>query len=241
MAIFIEQPTPFMDEFWDKLVKLDYDKASIHLLIHNAVGYHGKQAAEFVKYWKNPNEISTYHSIEYISETDEVDEVEARNRAVERCTELKCDSLFVVDSTVHLDNPAALSLLLEQNRAVVAPVLIRPYTPWSNFWGALSSGGFYARSLDYMEIVRNERRGLWNVPYLSACYLVAGDVIMNAKTRPDYASEELDPDMAFAESLRDRGVFMYVSNRVNFGHLVNAENFPTNHLNNELWEMERNK
>jgi len=241
MAVFIEQPTPFMDEFWDKLVKLDYDKASIHLLIHNAVGYHGKQAAEFVQYWKNPNEVSTYHSIEYISEADEMDEVEARNRAVERCAELKCDSLFVVDSTVHLDNPAALSLLLEQNRAVVAPVLIRPYTPWSNFWGALSSGGFYARSLDYMEIVRNERRGLWNVPYLSACYLVAGDIIMNTKTRPDYASEELDPDMAFAESLRDRGVFMYVSNRVNFGHLVNAENFPTNHLNNELWEMERNK
>ena len=47
----------------------------------------------------------------------------------------RCDYLFVVDSDVQLDNSFALKLLIEQNRAVVAPLLIRPYTAWSNFWG----------------------------------------------------------------------------------------------------------
>ena len=47
----------------------------------------------------------------------------------------RCDYLFVVDSDVQLDNTFALKLLIEQNRAVVAPLLIRPYTAWSNFWG----------------------------------------------------------------------------------------------------------
>ena len=41
----------------------------------------------------------------------------------------------MVDSDVQLDNTFALKLLIEQNRAVVAPLLIRPYTAWSNFWG----------------------------------------------------------------------------------------------------------
>ena len=43
-------------------------------------------------------------------------------------------------------------------RSVVAPLLLRPYKAWSNFWGALTSDGFYARSMDYMEIIHNERR-----------------------------------------------------------------------------------
>ena len=37
---------------------------------------------------------------------------------------------------------------------------------------SLSSDGFYSRSLDYMEIVNSNRRGLWNVPYTSSCYLI---------------------------------------------------------------------
>jgi len=28
---------------------------------------------------------------------------------------------------------------------------------WSNFWGALSTTGFYARSEDYMEIINREK------------------------------------------------------------------------------------
>ena len=32
-----------------------------------------------------------------------------------------------------------------------------------------------------------------------------------------------------------------VTNRANFGHLVDADNFNTEHLNNELWEISRNR
>lgn len=40
----------------------------------------------------------------------------------------------------------------------VAPVMTRYKSSWSNFWGALSEKGFYARSHDYMKIVLNEIR-----------------------------------------------------------------------------------
>ena len=89
----------------------------------------------------------------------------------------RCDYLFVVDSEVQLDNAHSLKLFIEQNRPVLAPMLIRPYSAWSNYWGLLSSDGYYARSFDYMDIVRNDRRGLWNAPYISSCYLVAGSLI----------------------------------------------------------------
>ncbi len=39
----------------------------------------------------------------------------------------KCDYYFNLDATAHIDNPFTLKLLIEQNRPVVAPVMIRPY------------------------------------------------------------------------------------------------------------------
>ncbi len=37
MAIFLEQPTPFIEEFLDNIVNLTYPKAQIDLFIHYAV------------------------------------------------------------------------------------------------------------------------------------------------------------------------------------------------------------
>ena len=103
--------------------------------------------------------------------------------------------------------------------------------------------GYYARSMDYMDIVNNNRRGLWNVPFISSIYLIKGEFMHNSppETRPNLLHESLDADMALCRNLRDAGVFFYVSNRANWGHLVNADNFKTDHLHNELWEIETNR
>jgi len=46
-------------------------------------------------------------------------------------------------------------------------------------------------------------RGVWNVPYINACYLVQGSILANEDTRPTYTSSRgIDPDMAFCEALR---------------------------------------
>ena len=76
---------------------------------------------------------------------------------ITKCQTIKCDFYLSVDSDAHIDNPKSLKILIEQNRLVVAPFMIRPYKAWSNFWGALSADGFYARSPDYMEIVQGNR------------------------------------------------------------------------------------
>lgn len=52
---------------------------------------------------------------------------------------------------------------------------------------------------------------------------------------------ELDSDMAFTQSLRDHGIFMFVSNLIDFGHLINPENFTTNHVNPDLFELYNNQ
>lgn len=79
------------------------------------------------------------------------------------CTNKNCDIYFSIDSIAHLDNPSTLKLLIEQNRQVIAPMLTRPGKAWSNFWGALTKDGYYARSNDYMDIVHNEKRYFFHI------------------------------------------------------------------------------
>lgn len=66
--------------------------------------------------------------------------------------------LFVVDAEAHIDNPTTLVRLIELNRNIIAPVITRHESKWSNFWGALSEKGYYARQHDYVKIVENKIR-----------------------------------------------------------------------------------
>ena len=99
--------------------------------------------------------------------------------------------------------------------------------------------------MDYMDIVNRKRVGLWNVPFVRSAYLIKGSLI-NYPPSPnqvsDFTSDSgLEPDMSFCANLRDAGVFMHTLNRWEFGHLVHADAFKTDHLHNELWEMVTNR
>lgn len=238
LAIFIEKPIPFIEEFFDKIDFLDYPKDKMSLFIHYTNKYHEDDVEGFLK----KDRPDKYLSVKLVKPEDNVKEWHARNKGLDECRAIKCDYYFSVDGDAHIDNPHTLKLLIEQNRNVVAPFLIRPYKAWSNFWGALTSEGFYARSMDYMEIVQSNRRGLWNVPYISSAYLIKGSLVQAEEgVRPSFIHRLLDADMGFCANLRDAGIFFYVSNRVDWGHLVNADEFSIEHINNELWELANNR
>ncbi|CAG0886727.1 unnamed protein product [Darwinula stevensoni] len=250
IAIFIEQATPFFEEFLNRIEGLVYPKSKIHLFIHNAAEFHEKDVKEFVDQERDP----AYASVKLIHALDNIKEWHAHNLAMEHAVKKDCEWVLSIESTAHLDNPYALRLLIEQNRTVLAPLMIRPYRAWSNFWGALTSDGFYARSFDYMDIIQGEKRGVWNVPYISSAYIIHRSIIKDKDRKPSYIKNLLDPDMAFCENLREKvrpifpippslvkGISMFVTNRLDWGHLVDPENFETTHLHNELFEIINNR
>lgn len=233
MGIFVNINTPFIEEFFDKISKLDYPKDKIHLYIYNKMPFHNSTVQDWIS--KNPG----YLSIKKIGPDETVNEALARNLAIERCKLKGCKYLFSVDSVAHLDDPKTLQWLIQEKKGVVAPLLVRPFKAWSNFWGSLSPDGYYARSFDYMDIVNNDRRGLWNVPYITHCYLVNATILPSLSGVYDDA--KLDPDMAFCKKLRDKGIFMYVENRFDAGHLVNAEDFDITMTNPDMYEIFTNQ
>ncbi|CAG9823589.1 unnamed protein product [Phaedon cochleariae] len=233
VSVFIEQNTPFLEEALEKLHDLDYPKEKIHFFIHSAVKYHASLVTRFAEKYDRE-----YPSFKLITPDDGTSEWKARDLSLDHCLAKKCDFYFSVDSVAHIDNPHTLRLLIEQNRTVVAPMLVRPGKAWSNFWGSLTKDGFYARSNDYMDIVHNEKRGLWNVPFINNAYLVNATLLRKYdRTQLGFDKPNVDADMTFCTRLRDLDVFMFVSNRIDFGHLINADNFDTTRTEPEMYQI----
>uniref|UniRef100_A0AAZ3PL43 PLOD1-3-like GT domain-containing protein n=1 Tax=Oncorhynchus tshawytscha TaxID=74940 RepID=A0AAZ3PL43_ONCTS len=166
---------------------------------------------------------------------------QARTMAVEACKkDSQCDYYFSIDADVVIVNPDVLRILIEENKSVIAPMLSRHGKLWSNFWGALSPEGFYSRSEDYIDIVQGKRAGLWNVPYITQVYMIKGfwAVLRGRLSQVSlYSQEGMDPDMVFCRAVRDQGVFMFVSNRDEFGRLVSSSNYNTSRLHPDMWQI----
>ncbi|XP_068094846.1 procollagen-lysine,2-oxoglutarate 5-dioxygenase 1 isoform X2 [Hyperolius riggenbachi] len=237
IGIFMEQPTPFTSEFFKRLSNLQYPKKRIQLYIVNHEPHHQRQVDSFLQ-----EHGTLYTLVKYVGPEEISTIADTRNAGMDLCRQnVECEYYFSVDIQVVLRNASILRTLIEQNKPVLAPMVSHLQDLWSNFWGAISKEGFYARSEDYIDIVQRQRIGIWNVPYISNVYLVKGKILRGRLGQYDmFRSGSLDPDMAMCDNIRKQGVFMFLTNRQAFGHLLSLENYQTTHLHNDLWQIFEN-
>ncbi|CAN0422230.1 unnamed protein product [Lampetra fluviatilis] len=237
IGAFIHQPTPFLPEFLGRIAKLDYPMDKVSLFIHNKEVLHERQIEKFFRKYG-----AVFAKLQVVGPEENLSPGEARNMAMDLCRQDKaCDFYMSIDSDVVLTNQQTLKILIQQNRGVIAPMVSRHGKLWSNFWGALSLDGFYARSEDYIDIVEGKRVGVWNVPYMSSVYMVNGSLLRaELKMKNIFMLNKQDSDMTFCVNVRALGVFMYITNVVEFGRLITMENYDTSHLHNDLRQIFQN-
>uniref|UniRef100_A0A6I8QMR6 procollagen-lysine 5-dioxygenase n=1 Tax=Xenopus tropicalis TaxID=8364 RepID=A0A6I8QMR6_XENTR len=237
LGVFIEQPTPFLPQFLERLVQLDYPRNRLSLYIHNSEVFHEKHIQAF---WENNKD--SFTSIKIVGPEEALSQGEARDMGMDLCRQDEtCDYYFSVDADVVLTNPDTLYILIQENKKVIAPMVSRSGKLWSNFWGALSPEGYYARSEDYVDIVQGKRAGVWNVPYIAHVYLIKGETLRNELSNKNiFTLPQMDSDMAFCKSIRDKSVFLHLSNRDEFGRLISTSKYNTSRLHNDLWQIFEN-
>ncbi|CAH8460793.1 unnamed protein product [Dicrocoelium dendriticum] len=233
MSLFIEQATPFLDVFFERIAALSYPKDRIHLTGHVA------KKAEIQRpltHTFNATYGHQYRTSVWFDPEDITDDGAAYDRAFSYCLAVEdCQFLFVVDSTVQLTATDTLEHLVRMNRSMIAPMLSRREKLWSNFWGALSQNGYYERSNDYIDIVEGKQRGIWHVPFIRDVYLVSRWAMrLLAETKLEGSTEM---DMEIAQRAREKNIFMTVDNQKPFGYLIFADKYTTNHVNNDLWQI----
>ncbi|KAJ6652379.1 hypothetical protein lerEdw1_011609 [Lerista edwardsae] len=212
LAVFIEQPTPFLPQFLKRLLTLDYPYSQL-----NPVGVDDLPQTEFAGLNKLGSRMDLCRQ------------------------DPTCDYYFSLDADVVVTNPEILLILIQENKKVIAPMVSRHGKLWSNFWGALSPDEYYARSEDYVELVQGKRIGVWNVPYISQAYLLRGETLrQELPQRGIFTLEDTDPDMAFCKSVREKGIFLHISNRDDFGRLLSKARYNTSRLHPDLWQILEN-
>ncbi|XP_037093698.1 multifunctional procollagen lysine hydroxylase and glycosyltransferase LH3-like [Pollicipes pollicipes] len=202
LALFIDQPTPFLEEFFGAIRELIYPKAKIDLFLYSGAKYHHgavEQLAEKVH--------GAYGSVTVVGREQGVSSRAARSQAMD----------------------------------VVTPMLAQIYTTRGNFMTELGVDMSAAPPAEYKAIVTSKRKGLWNVPFVSECYLVKRSVFSDDATRPDFEDGSENVHNTFSKTIVDSGKFLLVSNRANFGHLVDPRGFNTSRLHNEMWQVTTNR
>uniref|UniRef100_A0A673V156 procollagen-lysine 5-dioxygenase n=1 Tax=Suricata suricatta TaxID=37032 RepID=A0A673V156_SURSU len=234
LAVFVEQPTPFLPRFLQRLLLLDYPPDRVTLFLHNNEVYHEPHIADS---W--PQLQDHFSAVKLVGPEEALTPGEARDMAMDSCRQdSECDFYFSLDADAIITNQQTLRLLIEENRKVIAPMLSRHGKLWSNFWGALSPDEYYARSEDYVELVQRKRVGVWNVPYISQAYVIRGETLRTElPQREVFSGSDTDPDMAFCKSLRDKGIFLHLSNQQEFGRLLATSRYDTDHLHPDLWQI----
>ncbi|XP_069753489.1 procollagen-lysine,2-oxoglutarate 5-dioxygenase 2 isoform X2 [Narcine bancroftii] len=233
VGVFIERPTPFLPEFLERLLTINYPREKLKFFVHNKEVYHEKHIHKFWE--KHKGELK----VKYVGPEEILSEGDARNMGMDYCRQDPgCDYYFNLDSDVALTNSDTLKLLIQQNRRIIAPMVSQYKKLWSNFWGTLSPEGFYARSEDYIDIVEENRIGVWNVPYIAHVYLIKGEVLRTDLKEKNYFNlDRMDSDMSLCRNIREEGIFMYVSNQHKFGRLLPTEGYNTSHLHGDLWQI----
>lgn len=238
LAIFITQATPFLEEFFQRISTLDYPGEKMDVYISNQV----EDADPFVHQFLLRHR-SKYNSVVTHGPFEELEDYEARYMAAMKVVADDIDYQLSVDAHVQILTPLLLRQLLSKNKQFVAPLVKKHNKLWSNFWGALNTDGYYARSDDYIPIANYEKMGVWNMPFVNSVYLVKKSVYETLQKKINnnfFFEENLDTDMTFCKNLRNEGIFMFVVNEYTYGRLVSTDGTRQDQVHADMWQISHN-
>ncbi|XP_023687650.1 procollagen galactosyltransferase 2 [Paramormyrops kingsleyae] len=132
------------------------------------------------------------------------------------------DYILYSDTDNVLTNPDTLSLMIKENKSVIAPML-DSQTAYSNYWCGITPQGYYRRTAEYFPTRHRHRTGCYPVPMVHSTMLLdlRKEGMKKLAFHPphrDY-SWPFDDIIVFAFSCRAAEVQMYVCNKERYGYI----------------------
>jgi hypothetical protein len=102
-------------------------------------------------------------------------------------------------------------------------MIVSEGTDWVNFFFSTDADG-YRIDRDEQEKIRNyERQGMWSVGYTAGIWLINNSIIENIQ---GLYSKDIrkwnveDYDIAFSYNVREKGYYLYLTNKSYFGGVI---------------------
>ncbi|XP_069121239.1 procollagen galactosyltransferase 1-like isoform X1 [Argopecten irradians] len=238
IAILVRNKEHVLPWFLEYLERLDYPKDRIALWIRS--DHNTDDSIPMLKQWlavvKNQ-----YHSVdvqyEYSKEYEDergpcdwsderfTNVIKLRQAALDTARQIWADYVFMLDADVVLENSQTLTLLMNEQRTIVAPMLNASIgDTYSNFWGGMTDSGYYERSDDYFDMVHREIIGCLQVPMVHSALLINLRHLQTGQIAyypaPENYDGPYDDIIIFAYSVKAAGLYMYVLNTEYFGKVL---------------------
>ncbi|XP_061071565.1 procollagen galactosyltransferase 2 [Conger conger] len=131
------------------------------------------------------------------------------------------DYILYADTDNILTNPKTLSLMVAENRSVIAPMM-DSQTAYSNYWCGITPQGYYRRTAEYFPTKHRHRLGCYPVPMVHSTMLLdlrkqGTKKLAFHPPHKDY-SWPFDDIIVFAFSCRVSEVQMYLCNKERYGY-----------------------
>ena len=128
----------------------------------------------------------------------------------------KFDYLWMISDNFQFTSNEVLYNLIYFNKDIIGPLLIYKNKRifYSNYYRMISHEGLPEKSWDYYDILKMEKKGCWNVPYIAGNVLIKQNKIHEIQNFFSDLHENNfnDSDLNFCFNCRKNGIFMYVLN-----------------------------
>ncbi|KAK6627018.1 hypothetical protein RUM44_009495 [Polyplax serrata] len=238
VALFARNKEITLPYFLWLFEKQDYPKDRISLWIksdHNIDG-----TVEILETWLSTTE-HLYHSVDVSLNREEIGfpnekgpvhwtndrfqhMIQLREEALIMARKKWADFILFLDCDAFLTNNQTLKYLVTQNMTVTAPML-KSVGFYSNFWCGMTDKYYYLRTDDYQPILKNERKGCFNVPMIHSAVMINlrkedSDYLTYNSSNVENYNGPVDDIITFALSANQSGVGLHICNEEQFGYVM---------------------
>jgi hypothetical protein len=133
------------------------------------------------------------------------------------------DYTLVMDCNYIFRNRKSLQRLLGEDKKIISPMIVSEGTEWVNFFFSVDSDGYRIDKEEQGRITNYNLQGIWSVGFTAGMWLIDNSIIGNIQGL--YSKDidkwgEEDYDIAFSYNVREKGYYLYLTNKSYFGGVI---------------------
>jgi len=214
--IIMDKDVNDINQVFDQIRYLDYPKENIFINVIYGDKEHEYKIKKFVSEFQGK-----YIGIDMMYE-DGGQHVR-RDLALKRALLSKMDYTLVMDCNYIFRNRKSLQRLLGENKKIISPMIVSEGTEWVNFFFSTDADGYKVNREEQDRIRDYDLQGMWSVGFTAGIWLIDNSIIENIQgtfsKNIDTWGED-DYDIAFSYNVREKGYYLYLTNKSYFGGII---------------------
>jgi len=214
--VLADRPVDDLNQVFDQIRYLDFPKDNIFINVLYSDLSHEYKVGKFIDEFS-----SEFIGIDMIYVDG--NEAQLRDRALELAMRSHLDYTLMMDANYIFRNRKSLQRLIGEDKYIITPMINSEGTEWVNFFFNVDEEGKFIDSDEQKAIKEYQIQDTFSVGYTAGIWLINNEIIIMIQ---NYFSKNIERwgidnyDECFSYNLRERGFYLYVTNKSYYGGVI---------------------